>query len=48
VATQPGALPFSGRYFSDCNPARPSRHGRDAELARRLWSESERIATQLG
>jgi NAD(P)-dependent dehydrogenase (short-subunit alcohol dehydrogenase family) len=47
VATHPSAQAHSGSYFADCNPARPSRHGRDAELAVRLWSESEKIAAQL-
>lgn len=31
----------SGLYFSDCKPARPSRAGRSAELARELWERSE-------
>jgi NAD(P)-dependent dehydrogenase (short-subunit alcohol dehydrogenase family) len=47
VAVHPGAAEFSGRYFADCNPARTSRHGRDPNLARRLWVESEKIAAAL-
>jgi NAD(P)-dependent dehydrogenase (short-subunit alcohol dehydrogenase family) len=47
VATHPDAAQFSGSYFADCNPARPSRYGRDAELARRLWVASEKIAAEL-
>jgi NAD(P)-dependent dehydrogenase (short-subunit alcohol dehydrogenase family) len=47
VATHPDATAFSGQYFVDCNPAEPSPHGRDEELAGRLWAASEKIAAQL-
>jgi NAD(P)-dependent dehydrogenase (short-subunit alcohol dehydrogenase family) len=38
----------NGEYWVDCNVARSSERGRDAELARRLWAESERLATTIG
>ena len=37
----------SGEYFADCNVARPSRHARDADLARKLWETSEEIVAGL-
>ena len=47
AATHPDAKKYSGQYLSHCNPARPSRHGRDPELARKLWVASEKIAAEL-
>ena len=47
VATHPSLKGVRGKYFSDCNEARPSRHGRDEAMAERLWTVSERIATEL-
>jgi NAD(P)-dependent dehydrogenase (short-subunit alcohol dehydrogenase family) len=48
VATHPSLAGVSGEYFADCNIAR-TRHprARDAELARRLWQETERIVATL-
>lgn len=48
VATHPTLARVSGEYFADCNLA-PTRHprARDAELARRLWQETERIVAAL-
>ena len=43
VAAHPAASGISGEYFVNCNVARPSRYGRDAGLAERLWEVSERI-----
>jgi WW domain-containing oxidoreductase len=43
VAAHPAASGISGEYFENCNVARPSRYGRDAALAERLWDVSERI-----
>ncbi|MEO7036854.1 MAG: SDR family oxidoreductase [Polyangiaceae bacterium] len=48
VATRPELSGVSGEYFSDCNVAQPSKLGRDAALATRLWEESERIVSKLG
>ncbi|HEX4340619.1 MAG TPA: SDR family oxidoreductase [Polyangiaceae bacterium] len=47
VATSPTLAGVSGEYFSDCNIAKSSAHANDAELAARLWSESERIVETL-
>jgi WW domain-containing oxidoreductase len=47
AATHPDAKQYSGQYLSHCNPVKPSRHGRDPELARQLWAASEKIAAEL-
>lgn len=47
AATHPDAKKYSGQYLSHCNPVKPSRHGRDPELARKLWAASEKIAAEL-
>ncbi|MEP5763307.1 MAG: SDR family oxidoreductase [Halieaceae bacterium] len=44
VATHPDVEGVSGEYFSDCKVKRSSAWGRDDELARELWLESERLA----
>ncbi len=46
AATHPDATE-SGAYWSDCNVAKSSRHGRDLALAARLWSETERFVASL-
>jgi WW domain-containing oxidoreductase len=46
VAVHP-TMQSTGRYFIDCNPAAPSAHGSDPDLARRLWETSERIVAGL-
>jgi len=46
VAVHPG-VQSTGRYFIDCNPATPSAHGSDPELARRLWETTQRIVAGL-
>jgi NAD(P)-dependent dehydrogenase (short-subunit alcohol dehydrogenase family) len=48
VATRPELAGVSGQYFADCNVATPSALARDAALATRLWTESERIVQRLG
>lgn len=45
LATAPALEGVSGHYFADCNPARTSAHGRNPELASRLWQVSEELAT---
>lgn len=40
VATAPELAGVSGRYFSDSNEERPSRHGQNQKLADRLWEFS--------
>jgi WW domain-containing oxidoreductase len=47
VATSPTLAGVSGEYFSDCNIAKSSELANDAELAARLWAESERIVESL-
>jgi WW domain-containing oxidoreductase len=47
VATNPKLATVSGAYFADCNVAESTPISRDAALAARLWSESERIAASL-
>lgn len=48
VATRPELAGVSGEFFTDCNVAVPSAQARDAALAERLWTESERIVRELG
>jgi NAD(P)-dependent dehydrogenase (short-subunit alcohol dehydrogenase family) len=46
VATNPQITGLSGEYFANCNLAKTSRHGKDAEMAKRLWEVSEEILAQ--
>ncbi len=46
VAASPALDGVSGHYFVDCNAARKSYHGRNPELASRLWEVSEKLAAQ--
>jgi len=41
VATAPALEGVSGAYFADCNPAMMSAHGKNPDLAHRLWNFSE-------
>jgi retinol dehydrogenase 12 len=34
----------NGLYFNKCNIATPSEEARDAQSAKRLWDESEKLA----
>lgn len=47
VATHPSLDGVSGEYFADCNVAKPSRHGRDAAMAERLFEVTEAIVAKL-
>lgn len=47
VATNPGAQGVTGKYFADCNVARPSRHGRNEQMAEQLWDVSEKIVAEV-
>jgi NAD(P)-dependent dehydrogenase (short-subunit alcohol dehydrogenase family) len=47
VACHPDVAGVSGKYFADCNVAEPRRLASNAELAKRLWDETERIAARL-
>jgi NAD(P)-dependent dehydrogenase (short-subunit alcohol dehydrogenase family) len=43
LCTAPEVAGVSGRYFARCREARPTRHARDDEAARRLWELSARL-----
>ncbi len=47
VATHPRAASASGVYFRDCNITESSRHGRDRQLAARLWDKTEELIAAL-
>lgn len=47
VAAHPDAAAVSGEYWADCNVAESSKHGRDTELAERLWKETEGIVGRV-
>lgn len=47
AAVHPDAAAHSGAYLDDCNVSTPSKHGRDAALAERLWQVSESLAQTL-
>jgi WW domain-containing oxidoreductase len=47
VATSPNLDGFGGFYFSDCNVAKTSNHGRDDSLAKKLWEVSEELAADF-
>ena len=47
VATHPTLANVSGEYFADCNVEKPSRFGRDSELAKKLWAKSEELVAKL-
>ncbi|MBL4686554.1 MAG: SDR family oxidoreductase [Nannocystaceae bacterium] len=47
VASSPAVESVSGRYFVDCNEAASSAHGRDGELAQRLWGATQDIVDRV-
>jgi WW domain-containing oxidoreductase len=47
VATHPTLDNVTGKYFVDCNVARPSRLAEDDVLAEALWEKSEEIARRI-
>lgn len=47
VLTHPSLDDVSGEYFADANVATSSKHGRDLELARKLWAKTEEIVGRL-
>jgi WW domain-containing oxidoreductase len=47
LAVHPDAASVRGKYFADCNEAKPTSKGRDDTLAARLWDASERIAAKV-
>jgi len=47
LAVHPDAAGVRGKYFADCNEARPSSKGRDDTLAARLWDVSDQIVAEV-
>lgn len=47
VAVHPKAASLTGKYFSDCNLARPIPNAESLELAQRLWERSEKIVASF-
>lgn len=47
VSVHPDAAQYSGEYFADCNVSKTTAHGRDMEMARKLWERSEEIVAAL-
>lgn len=47
AAVHPDAAELHGEYLYDCNVGRSSTVGQDAELAKKLWVETERIVAGL-
>lgn len=47
AAVHPDAASLRGEYLADCNVAVSSSHGRNMELARKLWEASEAIVARL-
>ena len=47
VATHPSLEKVTGKYFADCNLARTSRHGANAQMARDLWEKTESMVAEL-
>jgi len=43
LATSPEVADVTGRYFVDCQPARPRPQATDPDMARRLWDVSVRM-----
>lgn len=43
LASSPEVESVSGEYFADCAPAKPSQYAGETELARELWTASERL-----
>lgn len=44
LASSPDVASVSGSYFYQCRPAKPTRAAQDEDAARRLWSESAKLA----
>jgi len=44
LASSPEVAGVTGRYFHKCRPATPTREAQDDDAARRLWTETARLA----
>lgn len=47
VAVHPAAAKVTGEYWSDCNIATSSAHGRDRDMAKKLWDVTEERLARL-
>ncbi len=47
LAAHPDAASVTGEYYADCNPAKHSRHARNADMAKKLWDVTETILAGL-
>jgi len=47
LAVHPNVEGVTGKYFSDSNVGRSSRHGRDEAMAAKLWEVSEQIVAEV-
>jgi len=47
LAVHPSVEGVAGKYFADSNVGKSSRHGRDEEMAAKLWDVSEQIAAEV-
>jgi len=47
LAVHPSVEGVAGKYFSDSNVGRSSRHGRDEKMAAKLWDASEQIVAEV-
>jgi hypothetical protein len=47
LASSKAAAGVSGKYFHKCIPATPTPEAQDDAAAKRLWEESEHIASKL-
>lgn len=47
AAVHPDAEKYDGRYLADTNPRETSELGRDGELARKLWKQTESIVEEI-
>ncbi|CAA7389645.1 unnamed protein product [Spirodela intermedia] len=45
VALHPALRGVTGKYFQDCNEAKPSAHARDVGLAKKLWDFSSKLVS---
>lgn len=47
AAVHPGAASMNGEYLADCNLKLSSRHGKDMQLAAKLWARTEELVAAL-
>jgi len=47
LASSPDVADVTGAYFADCKQTAPSKLAQDDALAAKLWSESERLLSEI-